>query len=161
MCRNKVRIFSATLVQNIDVTFFSNRVFRCSRSLSMAAQCGGQSFASILSNMSVITLNVRSRRIPSSTILLNLNFLLNQPVAKYSLNGRCTNWGLPSTTFITIPVLCFPACTLSKNGCIYAFMFLSCNDSSIVRDSMATRAHFSNSLNMFPSNLQWYYAGVS
>jgi hypothetical protein len=56
-----------------------------------------------------------------------LKFSLNQHAVKYSANVRCTNWGLPSTTFITIPVLSFPSWTWTKKGCISSSIVLLCN----------------------------------
>ena len=127
----------------------SSRFLKFLSSHSNTAHCSRESFASILSNMSLTKPYAGSKIIRSRTLLLNLNFQLNHRVVKKSAKVRCTNWGLPSTSFIPIPVLSLPACTFPKNSCISS-VFLLCNDSStVVGGGVATKAHFSKSLKYF------------
>ena len=111
--------------------------------------------ASTVSNMSLTKSYSGSKRIRSSTFLLNSMFLLNHRAVKNSAKVRCTNRGLPTTTFISIPVLFFHAFTLTKNFSISAYIFLSCYDCSVGGGSVAAKAHFSKSLKSLSFFSSW------
>ena len=93
---------------------YTNILSKHSSFHSSAAECSGQSFASILSNMSLTKQYSGSKRTLSRTLLSNSKFLLNQRDVRYSAKEECTNWGLPPTTLITTHVFSFPASTFPK-----------------------------------------------
>jgi hypothetical protein len=131
--QSRVAVMCITLLPPLStalMSHLSNRVSRHSSLHSSAAQYGGHSFANILSNMSLVTLYLRQKIIFSRTLSFNSIFF-NVRDASYFAKDECTNWNLPSATFIAICILSFPACTLTKNGYISSSIFVLCNDFSM------------------------------